>query len=253
VALIRTEVADGVAVVTLDDPGRRNAMSTAMAAEIGRTFDRLEAMDGVGAIVVTGSPPSFCAGADLLELETVDRAGLERIYAGFLRVSRCPLPTVAAVNGAAVGAGVNLALVCDLRVMASSGRIDCRFLSIGLHPGGGHAWMLRRLVGAEAAAAMLLFGEVLDADAAVRLGLAWSAVEDGAVVDEARRLAGRVVSAPPELVRRLKATLRAADGVADHDTAVARELEDQLWSAGRPEFRERLEALRRRVSRKRSG
>jgi len=246
-SVVRTEVRERVGVVTLDDPGRRNAMSLAMAAAVDDAFDRLESSTEVGAVVVTGAPPSFCAGADLSELGDIDREALEQVYAGFLRVARCPLPTVAAVNGPAVGAGLNLALVCDLRVAARSARFDSRFLSIALHPGGGHTWMLRHAVGGEAAAAMLLFGETLDGEAAVRHGLAWRCVDDGDEVDEAVRLASRAASAPGELTRRLKSTLRKSYSISDHAQAIEHELETQLWSMVQPEFAERLDALRRRI------
>ena len=84
------------------------------------------------------------------------------IYEGFLRIARSPLPTLAAVNGAAVGAGMNLALGCDVRMAAARARFDTRFLQIGLHPGGGHTWMQRRIVGPQAAMAAVVFGQVLD-------------------------------------------------------------------------------------------
>src|SRR5438874_10608284 len=117
---VRSEIADGVAVVTLDDPERRNALNLEMVDEIVTTFEGLEADESVGAVVVTGAPPAFCAGADLSHLgqagQGSEGGGLRSVYEGFLRVQRSPLPTVAAVNGAAVGAGVNLALGCDVRI-----------------------------------------------------------------------------------------------------------------------------------------
>src|SRR5438132_666909 len=116
--LARCEIADRVAVVTLDDPDRRNALNLDMVEDVERIFDAIESDPDVGAVVVTGAPPAFCAGADLSHLGGSQRDGLLRIYEGFLRVGRSPLPTIAAVNGAAVGAGMNLALVCDLRLAA---------------------------------------------------------------------------------------------------------------------------------------
>jgi enoyl-CoA hydratase/carnithine racemase len=150
---VHLRVDDGVAVVTLDDPERRNALSATLAGELVATLDALDASDEVGAVVVTGAPPAFCAGADLSELGTSRERGLRQIYEGFLRVARMTVPTIAAVNGAAVGAGMNLALACDVRLAARSARFDTRFLQLGIHPGGGHTWMLRRLVGEQAAAA----------------------------------------------------------------------------------------------------
>src|SRR5690606_30490026 len=110
-------------------------------------------------------------------------------YEGFLRVARCPLPTIAAVNGPAVGAGMNLALACDVRLAGQSARFDTRFLQLGVHPGGGHTWMMRNAVGPQAAAAMVLFGEVLDGAEAERCGLAWRCVADDELVDTAFTMA----------------------------------------------------------------
>jgi enoyl-CoA hydratase len=243
-SLVRVEVDGGVAVVTLDDPERRNALSGPMVDEIVGAFDGLEADESVGAVVVTGAPPAFCAGADLSSLGKADRPGLNSIYDGFLRVARSTLPTIAAVNGAAVGAGVNLALVCDVRLAGRSARFDTRFLKLGLHPGGGHTWMMHRLVGPQGAAAMVLFGEVLDGEAAASHGLAWRCVDDDALIDEARAIAGRAAAAPRELMKRAKRTLARMATIDDHDEAVAVELEVQVWSMKQPDFAERLQKKR---------
>ena len=237
-----------VAVVTLDAPERRNAITIDMVEEIEHAFDALEADEGIGAVVVTGAPPAFCAGADLSQLGDSKEAGLRAIYEGFLRVGRSPLPTLAAVNGAAVGAGMNLALCCDVRLAARSARFDTRFLQLGLHPGGGHTWMLRRTIGPAGAAAMVVFGEVLDGAEAERTGLAWRCVDDDALLDTAVEVAGRAASAPRTLALRVKRTLAAMALVGAHEEAVDVELEAQVWSLEQPEFRERLTAMQRRIS-----
>ena len=188
---VRTEVSDGVGTLTLNDPQRRNALNAAMVDEIVAAIDRFEADPAVGAVVVTGAPPAFCAGADLGNLATADEARLGAIYDGFLRVARCRLPTVAAVNGAAVGAGMNLALACDVRLAARRARFDTRFLQIGLHPGGGHTWMLRRLAGPQTAMAAVVFGEVLDGAEAERVGVVWRCVDDDELPGAAHALAAR--------------------------------------------------------------
>lgn len=245
---VLTEIAGGVAVVTLAAPDRRNALTLAMVDELGAALDAVEADPGVGAVVVTGAPPAFCAGADLSHLGASQREGLRRIYEGFLRIGRSPLPTVAAVNGAAVGAGVNLALVCDVIVAGESARFDTRFLQLGLHPGGGHTWMLQRRVGPQAAAAMVLFGEILDGPAAARAGLAWSCVPDADLAGEARRLAETAAGAPRDLVERTKATMADVRTIDVHDAAVERELDPQVWSLNQPAFQERLAAMQRRIT-----
>jgi enoyl-CoA hydratase len=246
-AEVLTDIRDGVAVLTLDAPDRRNALTLGMVEEIEATLDTIDADPSVGALIVTGTAPAFCAGADLSHLGESQREGLRRIYEGFLRVGRSPLPSIAAVNGAAVGAGVNLALVCDVIVAGRSARFDTRFLQLGLHPGGGHTWMLQRLVGPQVAAAMVLFGRVLDGEAAERAGLAWSCVDDDLLV-HAHGLASVAAAAPRDLVERVKATMVAVRGLDDHEAAVDCELEPQVWSINQPAFAERLAALQRKIT-----
>jgi enoyl-CoA hydratase len=245
---VHTEIADGVAVVTLDAPDRRNALTLPMVDEITATVDAVEADQSVGALVVTGAPPAFCAGADLSHLGASQRDGLRHIYEGFLRIGRSPLPTIAAVNGAAVGAGVNLALVCDVILAGESARFDTRFLQLGLHPGGGHTWMLQRRVGSQVAAAMVLFGRVLDGRQAERAGLAWACAADDELGGAAREMAEVAAKAPRDLVERIKQTMVDVRSLADHADAVERELGPQIWSIDQPAFQERLAAMQRRIS-----
>jgi enoyl-CoA hydratase len=248
-SLVNLEVGDGVAVLTLNDPERRNALNLPMVDEIVEAMDRIEASTDVGAVVVTGAPPAFCAGADLSHLGGSQRDGLRSVYEGFMRVARSPLPTIAAVNGAAVGAGMNLALATDVRLAARRARFDTRFLQLGLHPGGGHTWMFRRIAGPQAVAATVLFGEVLGGAEAERAGLVWRCVDDDALLSSAHELAARAAAAPRELVIRTKATIAAMATIDDHETALERELEPQLWSVAQPEFRERLGAMQAKIKR----
>ena len=240
-----------VATVTLDAPERRNSLTLPMVEEITRAFDDLESRpEEVGAVVVTGAPPAFCAGADLGHLGESREEGLRDIYEGFLRVGRSTLPTIAAVNGAAVGAGMNLALCCDLRLAAERARFDTRFLQLGLHPGGGHTWMLQRIVGPEAARAMVVFGEILDGRAAERVGLVWRCVPDDDLLRAATELAAKAASAPAALSTRVRRTMDALIAVDDHPAAVDVELEAQVWSLDQPDFKERLAAMQQRISTK---
>lgn len=247
-SLVRTEVHDAVAVITLDDPGRRNALSLELVEELERVLDWLEAEDDARALVVTGAGTAFCAGADLTQLGEARDEGLRRIYEGFLRIARSPIPSIAAVNGPAVGAGMNLALACDVRIAGRSARFDTRFVALGIHPGGGHTWMLRRAVGPQAAAAMVVFGEVVDGEGAERCGLAWRCVADADLLAEATAVAARAAAGPPELVRSVRATLADVASIEDHGEAVELELGRQVASMDDPAFAERLEALRRRVT-----
>ena len=247
-AEVQTDIDGGVAVLTLDAPDRRNALTLAMVDEVAAALDAIEADPDVRAIVVTGTAPAFCAGADLSHLGASQREGLLRIYEGFLRIGRSPLPSIAAVNGAAVGAGVNLALMCDVIVAGRSARFDTRFLQLGLHPGGGHTWMLQRRVGPQAAAAMVLFGRVLDGPAAADVGLAWSCVEDDELLAACREMAGVAAAAPRELVELIRSTMLDVRTIDDHAAAVERELGPQVHTINQPAFQEKLAAMQRRIS-----
>lgn len=240
---------NGVALVTLNAPERRNAMDLAMVDEIVAIMRRCEQDPGVGAVVVTGAGKGFCAGAALDHLADPGadaERGLRNIYEGFLAFAKCPLPTIAAVNGAAVGAGMNLALATDLRIASPAARFDARFLDLGLHPGGGHTWMLQRLVGAQAAAAAVLFGQSFDGDEALRVGLAHECVPADQLLPRALELGARAASMPRELSRRVKATFAQMWDVATIHEAVTTELEVQAWSLQQPDFKERLAAFRKK-------
>ncbi len=249
-ALVLLDIANGVATITLNNPDERNTMTAPMVAEIIAAMDRVEGDSAIGAIVVTGTAPAFCAGANLGNLAEADGDSLGVIYEGFLRIARSPLPTIAAVNGAAVGAGMNLALGCDVRIAAKRAKFDTRFLQLGIHPGGGHTWMLRRIVGPQVTAAAVLFGEVLDGAEAQRVGLAYRCVEDAELLTVAQELAARAASAPRELVIETKKTIAAMADVHTHPEAVARELTPQLWSTRQPWFAERLAALQAKITKK---
>ena len=239
---VQLEVTDGVAVVTLNAPQRRNALTPAMATELIATFDEVDARDDVGALVVRGVGRSFCAGGDVQTLTDAGKdpaapdayAGMGAIYDSFYRLGQVKAPTIAAVRGSAVGAGMNMLLAADLRIVARDARLICGFLKRGIHPGGGHFVLLSRLVGREAAAAMVLFGEELDGEGAVRRGLAWETVDDAAVEDRALELAARV-AADPELARVAATNFRKETGPPHVSWEVATQFERpaQMWSMRR--------------------
>ncbi len=243
---VRTEIKDRVAVLTLSNPERRNAMNLELSEKLVAAVDAAVADDGVGAIVVTGEDPAFCAGGDLAELATADPATLRRVYSGFLAVADCPLPTIAAVNGAAVGAGLNLALAADLRLAGPRAKFDARFLQLGLHPGGGYTWMINRVLGPQGAAAVSLFGEAVDAAEAERIGLVHRVTDD--VVAAAIEMAGRAAAANRELAVATKATLKLTAGMTSHAEAVTVEVRAQAESVRSDDFKERLAALQKRIS-----
>jgi enoyl-CoA hydratase len=240
----------GVGVITLDAPERRNALTVDMSARLAELVGECEGDPAVGAIVITGTPPAFCAGADLTLLGESREEGLRAIYAGFLAVARSTLPTIAAVGGAAVGAGLNLALAADVRLAGARARFDARFLQLGIHPGGGMTWMLQRIVGPQTATAMTLFGQIPDAAEAERVGLVLRTVDGDhdALVDAAVALAGPAAVGPRDLVRSIKRTLKTTSAITEHADAVEIELIAQVASMDTPEFAQLLAQLRARIS-----
>ena len=249
-SLVLLSITEGVATLTLNNPDERNTLTAPMVAEILAAMDTIEGDPSVGAIVVTGTAPAFCAGANLGNLATASGSSLGTIYEGFLRIARSPLPTIAAVNGAAVGAGMNLALGCDVRIAARRAKFDTRFLQIGIHPGGGHTWMLRRITGPQTAFATVMFGEVLDGAEAERVGLAWKCVDDDQLLIEAQKMAARAASVPRPLLESVKKTIQEMADVVTHPEAVERELVPQLWSTKQPWFAERIAAMQSKISKK---
>ena len=225
-------------------------MTAEMVSEIVAAMDAAEADADVRVVIVTGTPPAFCAGANLGTLAEATRESLLGIYEGFLRVARSPLPTIAAVNGAAVGAGMNLALGCDVRIAAKSARFDSRFLQLGLHPGGGNTWMQLRIAGMQTTMATVAFGDVLDGEAALRAGLVWKCVDDAALIATAREFAAKAAGAPKELLASIKKTIVEIGAVPTHGEAVEFELGPQVWSTRQPWFRERLAALQAKISKR---
>ncbi len=246
--LVGVEVHDHVAVVTLDDPGRRNALSYEMTQALARAVREMAYRDDIGALVITATPPVFCAGGSLDDLLS-PQAPLEEMYAGFVAVAEAGVPTVAAVNGPALGAGVNLALACDVVLCSRRARFETRFLNLGLHPGGGHLWRLRERIGRQGAAAMALFGEAIDGEEAARRGLVWSCHEEDDLLSAAIALATRAASNDRPLVTEVLATLDASAEIHTSAEAVGLELAPQRWSMERPEFASALAQMRERIGR----
>jgi enoyl-CoA hydratase/carnithine racemase len=245
---VRVDRREGVAIVTLDHPADRNALSLTMTRAVAEAVHQVTADERVGAMVLSATGTVFSAGGsvdDLLE----PRAPLREMYAGFVAVMECGLPTVAAVNGPALGAGMNLALACDVIVCSPSARFETRFLDVGLHPGGGHLWQLRRRLGRQGAAALSLFGESLDGEEAARRQLAWRCVPESQLLETAWQLAARAAGHDPSLVARTRQTLDDSAACGRASDAIDLELERQQWSMGRPEYVAALGRLRARLGR----
>lgn len=226
-------VRDGpVRWLTLDAPERRNALTLGMADEITAACREIDEDPAAGAVVVRANGPVFCAGAHLSVLRSIaeDPAdqqaaeGLSAVYSAFVRIGELKPPVVAAIAGDAVGAGVNLALAPDLRVITPHARLITGFLDLGVHPGGGHFTLMARAGGRLAAAALSLFGEVVDGSRAVELGLAWRCVAPDAIDDVAGALAHRA-GRRRQVARAMAASLREQLGPPGIPWPVALEVE----------------------------
>ncbi|GAA5042852.1 enoyl-CoA hydratase [Thermocatellispora tengchongensis] len=235
---------DGVRVITLADPERRNALGERMRDELAAAVQRVRDDSAARALVVGAEGTAFCAGADLPAMfgdageRPVGelRATLRAYYDAFLAVLALPIPTIAAVQGPAVGAGLNLALCCDIRIAGPGARFAATFTKIGLHPGGGCTWFLTRELGPQRALALMLEGGALSAERALSERVVLSVEPDPLAT--ALGLARSYAALRPALVRDLKRSVRLAAGGADLDAVVEFEAWAQAESATHDEVRE---------------
>jgi enoyl-CoA hydratase/carnithine racemase len=211
-----------VAVVTFNDPKRRNAMTEAMGHAIAERMNALAGNESLRAVVLTGAGRAFSAGGDLAMIESMARRGfsnpggetrressefMRRFYGLYLSVRDLPCPTIAALNGAAIGAGLCIALACDTRVAARDAKLGLNFTRLGIHPGMGATWNLPRIVGPAHAADLLFTGRILDGAEAERIGLVNRAVDGEAVLPEAMEMARAMALSGPFAVRGTKRAL----------------------------------------------
>ncbi|HEU4676511.1 MAG TPA: enoyl-CoA hydratase-related protein [Motilibacteraceae bacterium] len=253
---------DRVAVVTLDLPDRRNLMSDAMTASWARLMTALAADTELRCVVVTGAGPAFCAGGDVSWLAslaggstsagaadgaTVDalRTRMLSFYRSWLTIRQLEVPTIAAVNGAAIGAGLALALACDLRYAADDATLAVPFTSLGLHPGMATTWLLPDVVGLAVARELLLTGRVVTGAEAQRLGLVAAAVPRERVLEHALEVAGQVAAAAPVATRLTTVALRAG-GHAGLQEALQWEALAQPVTLATEDLQEGLAARRER-------
>ena len=228
---VRVEVADGVATVTLDRPEALNAISTELAVALAATVEPLAVDPAVRAMVLTGAGErAFCVGADLKQRAALDDHGWfvqrEAFRRAFTAVRRCPLPTVAAVFGFALGGGTELALSCDLVVAADDAVFGLPEVRLGLVPAGGGTQLLARRVGRSNAKDLVLTGRRVDAAEARRLGLADRVVPRPELPAAARALATEIAGNSPVAVRLAK---WAVDLGADLALEAGMDVEDQAW------------------------
>jgi len=240
--LIDVQTKDGLAVVTLQDERRRNAISLALAEQLVSACADIDANSQIGAVVLRGSGGFFSSGGDRGELaeicadptSTRSISMTSAIYEAFLRVGALKPPVVAAIRGGALGAGINLALSADVRVVAHDAVIASGFTRLGVHPGGGHYGLLGSSVGPQTTTVLGVLGHAVTGTRAVELGLAWECCDDADVEAHAEALTVHA-AADPALARSAKTSMRAQLGPPALPTAAGVELERaaQLWSFAR--------------------
>jgi enoyl-CoA hydratase len=246
------KTAEGVAVLTLDNPDQRNAMSPAMTASWVRAVDHLAADRSVRAVVVTGEGAAFCSGGDTSWIAsepdaTVDelRTRMMPFYRAWLSIRRLEVPTIAAVNGAAIGAGLCLALACDLRYAADSAKLGVPFVKLGMHPGMAATYLLPNVVGAAHARDLLLTGRVVTGEEARRMALVSGVSPREQLLEDAMTTARGIAASAPIATRLTTLALRDG-GHADFEAALQWEGMAQPLTLATEDLQEGIAASRER-------
>lgn len=218
---VTVEQAGGIVTLTLNRPTKRNAVSDEMIETIEAECQRINRDMEVQCLVVTGAGEGFCSGGDLddmregkshfggtgVELRRTYRHGIQRLP---LALHQVEVPTIAAVNGSAVGAGCDLAMMCDMRIASDRATFAESFQRVGLISGDGGAWYLPRLVGHQMASYLTFTGEFIGASDALEMGLVMRVVEHDGLMAQTLMLAQRIASQPPHALRMNKRLLRAS-------------------------------------------
>lgn len=205
---------DRIATIVINRPDKRNALNALVRSEIVAALDELRAAPEVHVVIFTGAgDKAFIAGADVREFSERSTSEQRRVMSGrvvFEEIAGYPKPTIAMINGYALGGGCELALACDLRVAARSARLGQPEIKLGLIPGGGGTQRLPRLIGTGRALRMLLTGEPVSAEEASQIGLVDAAVDDADLSTYTRELARAIAAQSPVAVQLIKAAVRAA-------------------------------------------
>ena len=248
------EQSGGIVMVTMNRPESRNALSDDdQFQEFVDLCGRINRDQSVRAVILTGAGPAFCAGGNVKHMR--ENAGRESVPPFHVRyrylhgIQRIPLavyelevPTIAAVNGPAVGAGCDLACMCDMRIASEKARFAESFVKLGLIAGDGGAWLLPRVVGMPAAAELAFTGDMIDAEAAKSIGLVSRVVPPENLLDEARTLAERIAANPPHALRMTKRLLREGQHVR-LDTLLEMSAAFQALAHFTDDHREAIEAF----------
>ena len=243
------DVSERIATLTLNRPDKLNALSGEMMEELVPIMERLAEDKEVRCVVVTGAGRGFCAGGDVSGMasgETVPDqnpvARLRRLEETSRQLHEMPKPTIAMVNGPAAGAGLSIALACDIRIAGESARFGTAFIRIGFSGDFGGTWMLQRLVGPAKARELYFTGDLIDAREAERIGLVNRVVPDDQLASETRALAERMAKGPPIALARMKQNMNLGL-VSDYSTLLDAEAEGMIMTATTEDNREAVKAF----------
>jgi len=242
--------APGVARLVLDNPGQRNAMTDDMTRSWGLAVDELAADREVRVVVVTGAGSAFCSGGDPRWIASEPDAPVDRLrtrmiafYRAWLAIRRLEVPTIAAVNGAAVGAGLCLALACDLRYAAAGATLSAPFVRLGMNPGMASTYLLPNVVGDAAARDLLLTGRTVDAEEARQLGLVSRVLDDDTFAEQVQAVAEGIAATAPIASRYTTVSLRDG-GHRDLESAIQWEALAQPITLATEDLQEGVRAAR---------
>ena len=241
---------DGVAVLTLDNPTQRNAMSDEMTRSWVAAIDALAGDPTVRAVVVTGEGSAFCSGGNTGWIASEPDASVDHLrsrmiafYRAWLSIRRLEVPTIAAVNGHAIGAGLCLALACDIRYAAEPAKLGVPFVKLGMHAGMAATYLLPNVVGPAHARDLLLTGRIVDAEEALRLGLVSRVLPADGFLDQVLDTAREVAATAPIASRLTTVALRDG-GHADFDSAIQWEALAQPVTLATADLQEGIAASR---------
>lgn len=242
------ESENGIIELTLNDPNRRNAMGQEMADSFRSAVGEISRDPKLRSLIITGAGQAFAAGGDLQMLKAksqldvaTNRQRMLEFYHSFLCIQSLAVPTIAAVNGHAIGAGLCVAMACDFRVIASSAKLGFTFTKLALHPGMGASLFAPRIAGMSVAIDLLVSGRVFSADEALRLGLTHHVVESEQVMTRSIEIAQSLQLTGPQAVAGLLQTLRPSP--KELQVALEREADEQAKGYARDEFIEGVNAM----------
>ena len=247
--IILVDISENIATVTLNRPEKLNALSGEMMEGLVPVIEGLAEEKAVRCVVVTGAGRGFCAGGDIAGMasgETLPKedpvARLRRNEEASRLLHEMPKPTIAMVNGPAAGAGLSIALACDIRIAGESARFGTAFVRIGFSGDFGGTWMLQRLVGPAKARELYFTGDLIDAGEAERIGMVNHVVPDDQLADETRALAERIAKGPPIALARMKQNMNLGL-VSDFSTLLDAEAEGMIMTGMTQDNREAVKAF----------